>query len=129
MSTCYGNQSSGFFTIFKIFFILLFCLIVWIAIGSKANLDKTHGDLRHGADAQIVRENCDNNNVVCQCLNLDTKNTAVCVELKNPKDEQGRKYGIQIIDEEGNEITAFIKDTLKWFNELKNYLRATGYRP
>lgn len=79
----------------------------------------THANLRHGAEADTAR----------QCLdgrgghlfwNPSTNRYGVVCDLNG-------LFGIVILDEAGREVTAFLKNKMKRFDQVLKYMRNQGY--
>lgn len=94
----------------------LAAVLVLLAVGAIA-----HADLRHGAEAEMARTCADNPQHMF--FNPATGRTAlVCLTPEG-------KFGLVILDERGKEVTAFIKNKLRSFDQVVQYLRNTGYGP
>lgn len=119
-----SDGSAGFIGTFGKLILLLF--VAWIGITFITN--SLHADQKHGGDAELIRANCDNGNVVFELINFLTGRTGQCVELKNPEDPDGAKYGIRILDGE-QEITAFKKEKMNILDQVVRYLINRGYTP
>ena len=92
-------------------------------IAGEIDLSMSHGEEKHGSAAVQVRDCLNKTGPVMQWKNPNSRNTARVCQL-----EDGR-YGMQIVNEEGKEITAFVKDKMKTIDQVIKYLRNTGYEP
>lgn len=78
-----------------------------------------HADYKHGADAEAARK-CSNDPFALKFYNPALKRTAyVC-------NWDGKRSGIRIIDELGQEITAFLKK-IRDNEHLMEYMSRAGY--
>lgn len=81
----------------------------------------SHADEKHGEDAVVARQ-CFNNANSIKMYNPTTKRTSfVCLT------DTG-KYGIVILEETGEEVTAFLKNKMKSLEQVINYMKNAGYQ-
>lgn len=104
---------------------MILALLTWCIVSCVVN--SNHATEKHGSQADIVRTNCENGNVIKTLRDKVTGRTAQCVELKNPVDPDGAKYGVRI--SQGDfEVTAFIKENLPFAYQIIQYLERSGYK-
>jgi hypothetical protein len=97
--------------------LLVAILILTLAAAAVAVLN--HANLRHGNEAQLARGCTDQ--PLGMFFNPATGRTAlVCLT------EEG-KFGIVVLNELGEEITAFVKNKMKLFSQVEQYLKNAGY--
>lgn len=82
----------------------------------------SHANLKHGAEAEIARQCYDKTNATRFYNPLTGRTGLVCLT------ESG-KYGLVVLDKSGREITAFLKNKLKTFDDVLRYMRNRGYTP
>lgn len=80
-----------------------------------------HADMRHGAEAQIARQCADRPEL--RFVNPYNNRTALVCLTK------AERYGVVIINERGEEITAFLKNKLERVEQVIRYMRNRGYQP
>lgn len=103
------------------FFILLFAaLTVTIIMAAIAYND--HAVERHGAAAGLVRQCMSSNGPAETWLNPSNGREAHICEI-----DEGL-YGIQI-EEDGREVTSFIKEKFSRIDQVRQYLINGGYGP
>lgn len=117
-------MTAATYTNYKPPWLLLFiaAILVTLAVVTQLNF---HALLRHGSDAEQVRQNCNNGHEVTRGFAPDGKIFRVC--LIEPE-----KYGIQVliknIDGTFREITSFIyrKEKGATFQQVIDYLTRQG---
>ena len=85
----------------------------------------THAVIRHGTEAEAVREAIQCGQTFGQMFNPANKHSATICQL-----DDGR-YGVQICAQDGGklcEITSFLKNKMKTLEQVRNYLQNRGYQ-
>ena len=94
------------------------------AVGALENIrQQTHADIRHGGEAQLVRD----------CLN----NVGPTMTLHNPITHRSAEickidfnlWGVYIQEENGDEVTSFVKNKMTRLDQVLQYLSNRGYLP
>jgi len=114
---------------FPLFFVLLVVavLAVWIlgplvqevSVGVAVPA-VPHADVKHGSDAAIARQCLDGKRPFYLFFNQDTKRYGTVCYVDD-------MWAIVIVDELGNEITAFVKNKMKSFDQVLTYMKNAGY--
>lgn len=78
-----------------------------------------HAVERHGTEAEIVQACIEKNGAIQEWLQPNGRLARVC-QLDDGK------FGIEIVDEEGNNITAFIKNRMRTLEQVEQYLANKG---
>lgn len=113
------NIGPGPFIWFILLVLVVSSSILLLAMPSPTA--QQHADLRHGVEATIARTCLDRPEYLF--YNQTTGRTAlVCLV------EDG-KYGIVVLDDLGKEVTAFVKNKMKYFKQVSKYLENCGYKP
>ncbi len=107
-------------------FALIALLVAAYLIAAAAVQMQNHADLKHGAEAELVRQCIQKNGVLDTWVKPDGRRVDIC----NVPD--GR-YGLHIyaLDDNGtvHEITAFIKNKFHSFDQVSRYLKNCGAEP
>jgi hypothetical protein len=77
-----------------------------------------HANMRHGAEASLARE-C-SGRPEQRFFNPITKRTAYMCIIRG-------FFGFHILDNNGDEVTAFLKNKMKSFNQVLRYMQNAGY--
>ena len=80
---------------------------------------EVHATAKHGMEAGMARQ-CSDGRKRFDFFNEETKRTAHVCDLDG-------LWGIHILDEFGNEVTAFLKNKMKAFDQVLKYMRNSGY--
>jgi len=102
---------------FRLFLLLLLAVMAGVLLYSLAI---SHGQARHGMDAPVVRQCLDRNGPLQIWHNPSSGNWANMCRV-------GKLYGLQILDADDFEITAFIKDKMTRLEQVERYLINRGY--
>jgi hypothetical protein len=78
-----------------------------------------HADRRHGIEASMART-CNPANYEHKFYNPHTKRTAYICTVSGI-------FGIHILDELGEEVTSFLKNKMKNFDQVLCYMKNAGY--
>jgi hypothetical protein len=101
------------------FFWLLVAIACLVAIVLLAAPTLAHADLRHGSEANLARSCAERPEHMF--FNPTTGRTAfVCLVIDG-------RFGVAVVDELGNEVTAFVKNKMKTFEQVEQYLKNCGY--
>lgn len=85
---------------------------------------RSHGEAKHGAHAEQIRECIQRNGFLQEWFNPLTNRRARVCQLKETL------FGLQIVQERGGvwqEVTSFLKSKLTRLDQVEQYLRNTGY--
>ena len=106
----------------------MLALILMLVAGVllAATVQVNHADQKHGAEAALVRACKQRNGVIQTWQKPDGRLIDICSVA-------GGKYGLHIyaLDDNGvaREITAFIKNKLRTFDDVCHYLSNCGAKP
>lgn len=78
-----------------------------------------HAVMKHSTDANLARQ-CSSRNDAIKFYNPSTRRTAFICDINGV-------FGIQIVDELQREVTAFLKNKMKNFGQVTQYMRNAGY--
>ncbi len=81
-----------------------------------------HAVVRHGSEAQAVRNCIDQGGTIQTWFNLSNGREAIVCQLNETT------FGIQIIVK-GREVTSFIKNKMHNLRQIENYLGNSGFKP
>ena len=96
--------------------IIIACLVGGILLAAPAI---SHANIRHGSEANLARTCVERPEHLF--FNPSTGRTAfVCVVIDG-------RFGVAVVDELGNEVTAFVKNKMKTFKQVEQYLKNCGY--
>jgi hypothetical protein len=92
-------------------------------ISKPVSLSSTnnHADLKHGLEAQEVRDCLDKFGPLHIFFKPETQRFAEICLISN------YKFGIRITEENGDEVTAFIKNRMSTLKQVGKYLENCGY--
>jgi hypothetical protein len=108
--------------------LIFIALVMLAAIGTAVGMTYTHGDTKHGSDAQKTRQCLDNNGALQSWYNSNT-NRCAYVALLAGTEEEGR-FGIQVVNQaDEEEVTAFAKNKMTRLDQVVQYLKNAGYLP
>lgn len=93
--------------------ILLLAVIITLAVGVAC-----HAVQRHGTEAMLARTCAERPEYMF--FNPLTGRTALVCMVDG-------KWGVWIADHLGNEITSFVKNKMRTFNQVRQYLENVGY--
>jgi len=82
----------------------------------------SHADARHGGEAEIARQ-CSNDPNAHIFFNESTKRTAYVCFIGG-----SGVFGIHIMNERGEEVTAFLKNKMQHFEQVLKYMQNSGYQ-
>jgi len=104
----------------------LLCLLALIAVicaiattTAVANGLTIHALERHGDEALLVRQCLQRNGAIQEWLQPNGRIARIC-QLENGK------FGVEIIDDQGRNITAFIKNKMRTLEQVEQYMRNKG---
>jgi hypothetical protein len=80
-----------------------------------------HADLKHGLEAQEVRDCLDNFGPLHIFFKPETQRFAEICLISN------FRFGIRITEENGDEVTAFVKNKMSSLKQIGRYLENCGY--
>jgi len=118
-TTTYSNQSNGS----GIGILIIIALIISIFIGGFIYFQNSdHATEKHGTDAELVRNSCNNGGIKEIWQNPKTNRIAKICKIED------NLFGVQVLDENDEiEITAFIKNKMRYIDQIRNYLSNQGY--
>lgn len=124
--TSYSGENTGFGSclLWAMGLFIVGIIVMNIAVNIPVG---EHSVEKHGSDPLIIEENCSNGNIVKQLFNKITGRTALCVQLNDPPDPNGNRWGVRIVDGD-SEITSFIKENMPFFYQVIKYLNGQGYK-
>lgn len=85
------------------------------------DLSISHAEERHGEAALVARQ-CYERNSTRFYNPMTGRSALVC------KTDSG-KFGVIILDDMGREVTAFLKDKCRRWEQIVRYMRNAGYEP
>ena len=100
-------------------FVLLLTVLVSFAVSFVQN---NHAVNKHGIKAVTVIECYRKDGAIQVWKNIDTNRTAKICMVSN------EKIGVIIEEENGDPVTAFVKEKLKNISQVNNYLLNCGYQ-
>ena len=117
------TRSTSFPVILLIIGMVIFSVVQIIAplislIPYSINVETSHAYSKHGMDAYAARE-CSRRPEL-RFYNDYTRRTAYMCVVSG-------FFGIHILDENGNEVTAFLKNKMKSVDQVINYMKNSGY--
>jgi len=118
------TKSMSFLVILLVIGMVIFSIAQVVAplVGSlsySASTTTYHATQKHGLDASMARE-CSSRPEL-KFYNDYTRRTAYMCTVDG-------FFGIHILDENGNEVTAFLKNKMKTVDQVINYMKNSGYQ-
>lgn len=118
------TKSMSFLVILLVIGMVIFSIAQVVAplVGSlsySASTTTYHATQKHGLDASMARE-CSSRPEL-KFYNEHTRRTAFMCTVEG-------FFGIHILDENGNEVTAFLKNKMKTVDQVINYMKNSGYQ-
>ena len=110
-----GGQAPSFNL--RFLFVLFVIAIVIAAVGAAPLI---HADVRHGVDATAARQCLNGKQHTYLFHNAASNRYGTVCEIEGV-------WGVVITDEFGREITSFLKNKMKTFNQVLKYMRNAGY--
>jgi len=115
------------FGLMELFLFALFAVVLYYVLLPGAmeasrtlpRLDPMHSVAKHGTKAIIARA-CQSSDQTYLFFNPTTKRKGIICKI-------GNSWGVLILDEAGREITAFMKEKLKRFDQIVRYMENAGY--
>ncbi len=100
--------------------VMLIVLLVALLAAAAAVAPALHADVKHGSEAGMARQCGDGNHHFFLFHNAATNRYGTVCDL-------GGIWGIVIVDDQGHEITAFVKNKMTRFEQVLKYMRNAGY--
>lgn len=94
-------------------------IFFFLALAVAAVALSAHAIEKHGSEAILAHQCIDKPNLIF--VNPSNGRTAFVCKIDG-------KWGIAIVDKDGREITAFIKNKFKSVSQIFRYMRNTGYQ-
>jgi len=105
----------------KLIFIILLAVLIVGALAVAVSTDTSHAFVRHGTDADYARE-CKGNPESTLFINPDNgRQMFVCLTSIG-------QYGMWISEKDGQEVTAFLKNKFKNWEQVLKYVQNSGYK-
>jgi len=96
----------------------IYALAADSTLATDIEISVSHANMRHGVEADMARE-CSGRSEQ-KFFNPQTKRTAYMCMVEG-------FFGFHILDEAGNEVTAFLKNKMKSFDQVLRYMQNAGY--
>lgn len=91
-----------------------------LIVSQAVSSDPSHAFERHGIEANMARECSTGQHALTLFKNPVTGRIAYVCLIDG-------LWGMHILDEMGNEVTAFLKNKMKTFEQVLKYMRNSGY--
>jgi hypothetical protein len=106
--------------------VLLVILVAYVVLSpaiTKLTIDSglasSHALAKHGEDA-VLAQQCKSSSFAYRFYNPVTDRTGLACEVDG-------KWAVVILDNAGREITSFVKNKLKSFDQVVKYMKNAGY--
>ena len=115
------TKSMGYLFILLVIGMAIFYVVTPLLenLSYGASTSTYHATQKHGLDASMARE-CSNRPEL-KFYNDHTRRTAYMCVVNG-------FFGVHILDENGNEVTAFLKNKMKSVDQVINYMKNSGYQ-
>lgn len=120
------NPTCPRFPLWPILLAVVVISVIFVLTASPPVVDlaRSHAELRHGTQAEQVRECIQRKGILQEWYNPLTNRYARVCQLKPTL------FGLQIVQQRGGvwqEVTSFLKSKLTRLDQVEQYLRNTGY--
>ena len=100
--------------------LMLIVLLIAFVMAAIAVAPSIHAAVKHGSEANTARQ-CLDGRQATLFVNPTTNRWAVVCQV-------GEMWGVVILNEAREEITAFVKNKMKTFDQVLRYMKNAGYQ-